>query len=151
MKKIHFLAICLAAVLTGLYFISCSSDNNDNGDNGNNGALVGTWMRAESGGDIEYVMLCANGTGYEFEVCSIHGIDVEKFTYLYDLNNKKVTILFSDGERDVLDVVSLNDKTMTLRSSSGSVEIYTKTSSLYTQEQLEAFCQVLKNSSSYSY
>lgn len=126
------------AVSSGLYFLSCSSDDDD--EQGGSSSIVGTWLSTDidsySGVDEEYVMFCADGTGYEFEEDSYYGVEVEKFEYIYNAQRSTLTII-EDGYSDVLEVISLTKNQLIIGSGSGGVEPLKKVNSPYTQAQLE--------------
>lgn len=156
MKKYHFLAICLMAVLTGFYFLSCSNDDDKNDEPKGSSTIVGTWvssyMDSYSGYDEEYVMFCADGTLYEFEEDRSHGVDyveVDKMEYVYNEAKNTLTIL-ENGYAFTIDVLSLTDTKLILAESSGSgYETYEKVKSPYSQAQLEKFYQAQESSYSY--
>lgn len=155
MKKYHFLAICLMAVMTGFYFLSCSSDDDDNSSESN--PIVGTWvssyMDSYSGYDEEYVMFCADGTFYAFEEDRSHGVDyveVDKMEYVYNAAKNTLIIIEAPGYSTTMDVLSLTNTELKLGKSSGyGYETYKKVKSPYTQAQLEKMYQSQRYSSSY--
>ncbi len=55
MKKYQFFAICLMAVLTGFYFLSCSSDDDKNDESKGSSAIVGTWVSGTGNYIMKYV------------------------------------------------------------------------------------------------
>lgn len=152
----YFLFVALAAVVTGLYLVSCGDDNDDeNGGGAPTSQLIGTWKTVENSGDFGYYMFCANGVGYCFnEGVSNDGLEIDqKYTYVY--NEQSGNILFVDGEDSWIEkVLSISDtKLVLLSADSGTgkyteTSVYTKVNSPYTVEMLERIYQA-QNSKSY--
>ncbi len=150
MKKFRYLIICFAALLTGLYFVSCGSDDDNDGDNSD---LVGTWVFLDgdsySGYDEEFVMFCSDGVMYAFDLCKTHGAHVEKMTYAYDKDNKMLYV--KEGSYTMsLSIISLSKSSVTLKNGSGEIETYNKATSPLTRSQLEKYYEE-RSYSSYSY
>lgn len=149
----YFLFVALAAVVTGLYLVSCGDDNDDeNGGGSPNSAtsqLVGTWQTAEDDGDVWYYMFCANGVVYEFYENGSYGFEVDKNTYVY--NEQSGNILFVDGDDSYIDkVLSISNTKLVLFSVSGSETetwVFTKVNSPYTAEMLEKIYQTQRSKS----
>lgn len=143
MKKLHYLLVCVAAMLASLNFVSCSSDNGGSED-ADASALVGTWI-VYDGYDIydyEAIMFCADGTVCEFEESdNRHRPDVEKGRYAYD-SRKQIITLYWEDEVVVVDVISLTKSKLTTRFVDGKdvdIETFTKISDPYTAKELEAY------------
>lgn len=147
----YFLFVALAAVVTGLYLVSCGDDNDDENGGGNSATsqLVGTWQTAEDNGDVWYDMFCANGVVYEFSENGSYGFEVDKNTYVY--NEQSGNILFVDGD-DSYKVLSISNTKMVVLSVSGSGSetetwVFTKVNSPYTAEMLERIYQTQRSKS----
>lgn len=127
MKKIFFLFACIFAVLTGFYFVSCSSDD----DEQSSSPLIGTWEVGynSSGIDNIYVMFCADGTGYSITKNNEEGIyyygtqyRASGFDYTYNEETGQLTIM--DGKRaKTVYVVMLNNSKLVLKESVNSTNI----------------------------
>lgn len=147
----YFLFVALAAVVTGLYLVSCGDDNDDENGGGNSATsqLVGTWQTAEEDGDVWYYMFCANGVVYEFYENGSYGFEVDKHTYVY--NEQSGNILFVDGDESWVDqVLSISDTKLVIFSVSGSyteTNVFTKVNSPYTAEMLERIYQTQRSKS----
>lgn len=142
--------VCLAAVLTGLYFVSC--DNKDDSESGSSSDIVGTWENEydDEYDDEEFVMFCADGTCYLCEECSTHGLEVEKGAYIYSSTKETLSMFFGD-EVEKYDVISISKTKMILRYSnyySGGSEIINlrKITSPYTAAQLEKLANIQRYS-----
>lgn len=148
-KKIYYLLVCVMAVLSGAYFVSCSSDS----DGGSSNPLVGTWYSdyddSYSGTDREYVMFCSDGTMYVFEECSKHGAHVEMMKYSYDEETQIITVIEDDRYTSRVQVLSIDSKSLTVRSSSNRTETYKKTKSPYSASQLKKYYLADLEDSSY--
>lgn len=147
----YFLFVALAAVVTGLYLVSCGDDNDDENGGGNSATsqLVGTWQTVEDDGDVWYYMFCANGVVYEFYENGSYGFEVDKHTYVY--NEQSGNILFVDGDESWVDqVLSISDTKLVIFSVSGSyteTNVFTKVNSPYTAEMLERIYQTQRSKS----
>ena len=148
----YFLFVALAAVVTGLYLVSCGDDNDDENGGGNSATsqLVGTWQTVEDDGDVWYYMFCANGVAYCFEEDSSYGLEVEdKMHYVY--NEQSGNILFVDEDDSYIDkVLSISNTKMVMLSTSGSytyTTVFTKVNSPYTAEMLERIYQTQRSKS----
>lgn len=148
----YFLFVALAAVVTGLYLVSCGDDNDDENGGGNSATsqLVGTWQTVEDDGDVWYYMFCANGVAYCFEEDSSYGLEVEhKMHYVY--NEQSGKILFVDGDDSYIDqVLSISDTKLVIFSVSGSyteTNVFTKVNSPYTADILERIYQTQRSKS----
>lgn len=141
--------VCLAAVLTGLYFVSCGNDDKKS-DSGAPSDLIGTW--AESDGGEEVIMFCSNGTCYVYELCSEHGVeDIDKGEYIYNSNKETISILFGD-EVETCNVVALTKSKLVVsfRSSYGTETVsFTKVKDIYTASQLDKLSQSYSSYRSY--
>lgn len=147
MKKIRYLMVCLAAVLTGLYFVSCGNDESDSPSSD----LVGTWASTYDV-DNEFMMFCADGTCYFYELCSEHGFDeVEKGAYTYNPNKERLSFVWGD-EVEMYDVVVLTRTQLVINFISSyrdDVYTYTKVKSTYTASQLEKMANKLSSNRNY--
>lgn len=146
----RYLTICFIAVLTGLNFLSCSSDD-DNPIDSN--PIVGTWATpvASLSSDYNsegYVMFCADGTMYNFADIDFHGLKsvmVNKMEYVYNAAKNSLLIIDESGHSVTYEVFSLTNAELTIGYGSGSgYDTYKKTKSPYTQEQLEKLYQEQK-------
>ena len=116
MKTTKFMAALATALLflgTTAIFTSCDKDDEDE----NTSSIVGTWEYADHEG--RYVFY-ADNTEYFEEGDWVRGEFIvtnhESFTYVYDKKNRTLTI---DG--DTAEVVTLNDKTLMVKSGSGDI------------------------------
>lgn len=147
----YFLFVALAAVVTGLYLVSCGDDNDDENGGGNSATsqLVGTWQTVEDDGDVWYYMFCANGVVYDFSEDGSYGLEVDKQTYVY--NEQSGKIIFVDGDDSCVDqVLSISDTKLVIFSVSGSytyTTVFTKVNSPYTAEMLERIYQTQRSKS----
>ena len=147
----YFLFVALAAVVTGLYLVSCGDDNDDENGGGNSATsqLVGTWQTVEDDGDVWYYMFCADGVVYEFSEDRSYGLEVGKNTYVY--NEQSGNILVVDGEYSYIDkVLSISNTKMVILSTSGNktyTTVFTKVNSPYTAEMLERIYQTQRSKS----
>lgn len=137
MKTISRLLTLLLLVAISFTNVSCGGDDNDNtvinpneqpnnnGNNNNNNnnnndddteeaSIVGTWKYVfdkNDGKECYWMMILeANGNGYFFEEDWYDGIAeryAEKFTYKY--KSPYLTIYYSDGYKDIVNVEFLND------------------------------------------
>lgn len=162
MKRIYFFVVCLCAVFTGVYLISCDKD--DNNSNGNN-TLVGTWcLDQEDSGSYysdeneyhEYLAFFSDGTGFFYEI-EYSGSDypcfdeVEKFTYEY--NEKDMTLEIEEIEygdsygsgsykdKEIWDVITLSNNKLILMGYDGSnpneIVVFRKVNAPVTRQELE--------------
>lgn len=147
----YFLFVALAAVVTGLYLVSCGDDNDDENGGGNSATsqLVGTWQTVEDDGDVRYYMFCANGVAYDFSEDGSYGLEVDKQTYVY--NEQSGKIIFVDGDDSWVDqVLSISDTKLVIFSVSGSytkTNVFTKVNSPYTADMLERIYQTQRSKS----
>lgn len=147
----YFLFVALAAVVTGLYLVSCGDDNDDENGGGNSATsqLVGTWQTVEDDGDVWYYMFCANGVAYDFSEDGSYGLEVDKQTYVY--NEQSGKIIFVDGDESWVDqVLSISDTKLVIFSVSGSyteTNVFTKVNSPYTADMLERIYQTQRSKS----
>lgn len=147
----YFLFVALAAVVTGLYLVSCGDDNDDENGGGNSATsqLVGTWQTVEDDGDVWYYMFCANGVVYDFSEDGSYGLEVDKQTYVY--NEQSGKIIFVDGDDSCVDqVLSISDTKLVIFSVSGSyteTNVFTKVNSPYTADILERIYQTQRSKS----
>lgn len=160
MKRIYFFVVCLCAVFTGVYLISCDKD--DNNSNGNNNyKLVGTWCLDQEDSDSyysdenEYLAFFSDGTGCFYEI-DYSGSDyryldyVEKFTYEYNEKDMTLEIEYCDSyesgsgsykHKVIWDIITLSDKKLVIMGYDGSnpndIYILRKVNAPFTQQELE--------------
>lgn len=141
--------VLLAAVMSGLYLVSCDSD----GEGGNpKSQILGTWASVSSPGEKGAgMMICADGTGYFYASYS-NGYDgvgyVEKFEYLYDEEDNYGTITFIFGNFSATYHIAIITDTKLVLIQSGGNQVYKKITPTYTAAQLEKIYQAQSQKSS---
>lgn len=155
MKRIYFFVVCLCAVFTGVYLISCDKD--DNNSNGNN-TLVGTWCldQEDSGSyysdENDYLAFFSDGTGFSYEIeysgSDYPYLDVAKFTYEYNEKDMTLEIEYWDSygsgsykPKEIWDVITLSNNKLILMGYDGSnpneIVVFRKVNAPVTRQELE--------------
>ena len=145
MKKYrNLIMVLLAAVMSGLYLVSCGGDG-DGGQESTTSSIVGTWLNtSNSDGTEDYTMFCADGTAYIYYEDS-YGFEVEKFSYIYNAEKGKI-IWTKNGcsESYTEEIIIVTDSKLVLEIHSDNLsytETYKKTTPTYTAAQLEKIFQ----------
>lgn len=88
--------------------------------------LVGTWRHSFSSGYVE-ITFNSDGTGRHYEYDSSdrgHEYSIDEFSYSFD--GRYVTVHYDDGDKDIIQILSLSATKLVMMSSDGYTEEYTK-------------------------
>lgn len=88
--------------------------------------LVGTWRHSFSSGYVE-ITFNSDGTGRHYEYDSSdrgHEYSIDEFSYSFD--GRYVTVRYDDGDKDIIQILSLSATKLVMMSSDGYTEEYTK-------------------------
>ena len=120
MKTFRFIGMAIIAILIGVNFASCSSDDEEETTNSEYKTLLGSWQMSEQDGDIlitSSFTFNSNGT-YSFTYAE-NGDDDEVYTgkFTYDANLHK--IICYEGNSNVIDeeyfIAEVNSTTLKLQ------------------------------------
>lgn len=143
MKKFYLLGVILAALITSIYFVSCTEDHD--GSSSKN-PLVGTWVTTTgdsySGFEEDYLMFCKNGVAYSFYECDEHVMHASKVNYEYDEEKSQIIISNKYFSRpEVIRVVKLTSKELIIDDGDGDYYQFKKTSTKFSQSKLEKYAE----------
>ena len=88
--------------------------------------LVGTWRHSFSTGYVE-ITFNSDGTGRQYEYDSSdrgHEYSIDEFSYSFD--GRYVTVRYDDGDKSIIQILSLSATKLVMMSSDGYTEEYTK-------------------------
>lgn len=109
MKYFNYLLLCIVALTTSVMFVSCEECGLDEAIESNsfsaNNALVGTW---KSAGNSEYLVICNNGTAYNYDFKDGLVEEIHKYNYTY--SNGTLTMA---SRSNPATVTSMNVKSLT--------------------------------------
>lgn len=127
MKTLRFIGMAIIAVIMGVNFAACSSDDND--ENESNSPLVGTWIMTKS---IKDGYTCIPGqNGFDSGlglVFSANGIfynlveneKAEDGKYSYDKKGNILTLIYTDDETLFCSVKSFSESALIISYTEGS-------------------------------